>query len=532
MLLGSTLLPAWQASAVRSLLASKRISSVVRISIGSGSSSVTRVKADDSRLLQRVRSKVENPGTNRASDALQLEDVGALLGDFERPGLPPVSQHTHDSFAARDLDLIIAFADPALLPPGTPYPSLGVWHFTYQGRPLMPSDGSTIGYLEVLRREACLAFELRIRTDSDQRDRIALCTHSAVDPMSLYRTRNQHLWKCSTFILRVLMRVLGDGGREYLASLPDAEAARSSQLHPSGTVPLEPGSWPDLARYFLWRRGQRASRRKHLERWILLAGASQARPDPRQFRPILPPSGRFWADPHAVRKDGATYVFFEDASVQSGKGHIAVMRQEVDGRYSMPVTALERPYHLSYPFVFEWEGHHYMIPESAENRTIELYRCTRFPNQWRFEHNLMEGIMAYDATLARRDGRWWMFVNVAPHEFASDWDELCLFHGDSPVSRKWYSHPLNPVVSDVRRARPAGPLFLEGDRLFRPSQDSSGRYGRALTLNEVVTLTTDRYEERLVWRLEPDWNPDFVAVHSLSHSGGSTFMDAVLREPR
>jgi hypothetical protein len=173
-----------------------------------------------------------------------------------------------------------------------------------------------------------------------------------------------------------------------------------------------------------------------------------------------------------------------------------------------------------------------MIPESAENRTIELYRCIRFPDRWRFEHNLMEGIMAYDATLAHRQGRWWMFANVAPHEFASDWDELCVFHADSPVSREWNSHPLNPVVSDVRRARPAGPLFVEGDRLLRPSQDSSGRYGRALNFNEVVTLTSDRYEERPIGHLEPDWSPDYVAVHSFSSAGGLTLMDAVFRERR
>ncbi len=512
LLLGSTLLPAWQASAVRSLLASERISSVVRIEIGSGKSSVTQARVEDSRLMQRILRKVENAGTSRAPDALHLEEVGPLLGD---------------TFSPRGLDLIVAFEDPALLPAGLPCPSLGVWHFAYLGRPLMPSDGSAIGYQEVLRREPCLAFELRIRTAADQRDRVALRTHSSVDPMSLFRTRNQHLWKCSTFLLRVLTRCLGGGGREYLASLPEAEATRTQE-----SVPLAPRSWTDLARYFLWRRGQRTSRRKHLERWVLLAGKSQDVPDPRQLRPILPPSGRFWADPHAVRKDGATYVFFEDASLQSGRGHIAVMRQDAEGQFSVPVTALDRPYHLSYPFVFEWEGHHYMIPESAENRTIELYRCTRFPDQWRFEHNLMEGIMAYDATLAHRQGRWWMFANVAPHESASDWDELCVFHADSPVSRKWIPHPLNPVVSDVRRARPAGPLFVEGDRLLRPSQDSSGRYGRALNFNEVVTLTTDRYEERPVGHLEPDWDPEYVAVHSFSRAGGSTFMDAVLRERR
>ncbi len=40
------------------------------------------------------------------------------------------------------------------------------------------------------------------------------------------------------------------------------------------------------------------------------------------------------------------------------KGHISVIRMDEQGVYSEPVKVLERPYHLSYPFVFEWEGVH------------------------------------------------------------------------------------------------------------------------------------------------------------------------------
>jgi hypothetical protein len=96
---------------------------------------------------------------------------------------------------------------------------------------------------------------------------------------------------------------------------------------------------------------------------------------------------------------------------------------------------LKKPYHLSYPFVFQWGEDWYMLPESAANRTVELYRCIHFPDEWAFQHNLLEDVEAYDSTLVEHGGRWWLFANVRAHRAASSWDELHLFHSDSPISR-------------------------------------------------------------------------------------------------
>ncbi len=209
-----------------------------------------------------------------------------------------------------------------------------------------------------------------------------------------------------------------------------------------------------------------------------------------------------------------------------------MIRTEDDGRFSEPKTVIRRPYHLSYPFNFQWQGAHYLIPESGSNRSIELYRCVKFPDEWEFQHCLMEGIAAYDATLVEHQDRWWMFAAVKAREGASTWDELCIFHASSPVSRDWQPHRGNPVISDVRRARPAGPLFIEDGLLYRPSQDCSGRYGRALNLNQILELDEKRYREVQVDKIEPDWHHSILAVHSYSRSDAMTFIDAIHREPK
>jgi hypothetical protein len=88
---------------------------------------------------------------------------------------------------------------------------------------------------------------------------------------------------------------------------------------------------------------------------------------------------------------------------------------------------------------------------------------------------------------------------------------------------------MNPIVSDVRSARPAGRVFLRNGSLIRPSQDSSRRYGYALNLNRITKLTTNDYEEKLIERLEPPKSGGILAVHTYNFSGNITVMDALYK---
>ena len=202
------------------------------------------------------------------------------------------------------------------------------------------------------------------------------------------------------------------------------------------------------------------------------------------------------------------------------------------GNTKARVKILERPYHLSYPFILEWEGETYMIPETSQNHTIEVYRASRFPDQWELHKTLMNDVVAMDATLHEHDGKWWMFVNMQEHHGSSKMDELFLFWADSPLSDNWTPHPMNPIVSDVRSARPAGKLFTRHGKLYRPSQNSSGKYGYGLKINEVITLNEEEYEEREVSSIVPNWDPKITGLHTLNHEHRLTIIDAQRRRFR
>jgi hypothetical protein len=166
-----------------------------------------------------------------------------------------------------------------------------------------------------------------------------------------------------------------------------------------------------------------------------------------------------------------------------------------------------------------------MIPETRSRNTIELYRAAEFPKKWELFKVIARDIRAVDSTIFRHRGRFWLFTNIAAPG-ASTYDELHLFSSDA-IDGDWIPHPKNPIVSDVRRARPAGALFFEGDRLLRPSQDCSLRYGYALNFNEVQVLSQSDYKEVSFFRIEPGWYPGNICTHAYSRTDEFEVLDGM-----
>ena len=249
-----------------------------------------------------------------------------------------------------------------------------------------------------------------------------------------------------------------------------------------------------------------------------------------RLRYIVPPRDRFWADPFAVEHQGRHFIFFEELHYRTQKGCIMAVEVFDHAEPGAAQLVLERPYHLSYPFVFAWDGELYMLPETAGNGTVELYRCEEFPLRWGLQRVLLENVSAFDATLWQQDGRWWMFVNLA-EPGADSSDELHLYASRTPLG-PWTPHRANPVISDVRRARSAGPLFTWGGRLYRPSQDCSLAYGHSVLINRVDVLDHDDYRETTVHRLAPGWRRDILRVHTLGGSRRLRVVDYLVSRKR
>ncbi len=384
------------------------------------------------------------------------------------------------------------------------------------------------GLWEALEHQLAIGSRLQVNLPGELAPRVTGRGYSRADDASPLRNQHEAAWRCAAMLVRQL-QLLATQAPNW-GELPTDELSANRGLpnlcQALQQVPLH------YAKRLLASRRARAQ--KLLDQWIILykrGTAGELATELPSFERLLPPRDVFWADPFPVHRDGREWIFIEEATFEPRRGHLSVIEIDAAGEVIDHQVILKTPYHLSYPNVFEHDGEWYMVPESGEDKTVQLYRCTGWPGQWEKVMNLMEGAACYDSTFVQHDGRWWMFVNMQAYPGQGPDDELHLFYADELLTTDWTPHPLNPIISDVRCARQAGPIFKRDGVIYRPSQHGGGCYGNGTHINRVDELSTKAFAETRLETHYPDWCEQITATHHLAESGGLTVADAVYRRP-
>jgi hypothetical protein len=429
------------------------------------------------------------------------------------------------SVRAQDLDVLLYFGDRTSFSEGLlSLARHGLWLFRHGSPP--PYPGAAGGFWETVAGELTATAVLVAVHDSGAEEELCKSV-VATHPTSAARTRAALYWTSTSFPERALGRLRGVAA---VGPAPGELSATAPSMMTEALTASANRTMTRLTPRFLERTARFGVRRvfEHPQWFLAYTWAEQGPvPSLAHALELAPPDDRFWADPHVVCREGRYYVFVEELIYSRGRGHIAVLVLDRSGLIHGPATVLERPYHLSYPFLFEHEGSLYMIPETSQNGTIELYRCAEFPTRWEFVRNLMEGVSAMDATLVNHEGAWWLFTCMRATQGADPNVDLFLFTTPDPISGEWTSHPRNPVVSDVRNARPAGAILRHGGRLYRPSQQCVPHYGYAVRINEILTMTGQEYKECDAGCLLPDWRGGLIGTHTLSRADDMTIVDGL-----
>lgn len=266
----------------------------------------------------------------------------------------------------------------------------------------------------------------------------------------------------------------------------------------------------------------------YFEQWVLLVAKQTNRQTPtwNDFKVLSPPKDRFWADPFPWIHNNEYYIFYEELPFATNKGHISCIKLDEKLNIAENKIVLQKLYHLSYPFIFEYENQLYMMPETKENKSIEIYQCKNFPNEWVLHKTIMTNVSTVDSTLHQENETWWLFTNIA-NDGGNSYDSLHLFYANSPFADTWTPHPLNPIVKDIKSARPAGRIFKQNNQLLRPSQDCSNRYGYAINFNKITKLSEKEYGEVNQQKfLPPNGNKNILATHTWNHTDDLVTIDA------
>jgi hypothetical protein len=529
------LVPAWVEHSIKLLVDSDFVS-IDLVLINEAEAKIERspttgfIQQKVQKFLNSVCSKKKGP-----TDALHFVDISCLLTSLNKIAVASKaitrSGKVESDFALNissyDLDVIIDFSIECKGFSLSEYAKYGVWLLRFNG--IKNQYDVPLGYWEAMMNIPVCEAMLVARLKEYPSTKVLCRSWSSVNAWSIVDTENKCLWKSAYFVQRQLKTMYLDGRQNFEIKMSNGGYVDAPFL----SQPVYLRNFDlliILLQKFYSKNKERFYDLFYLAQWgLLYRFGDKITTDSSQFKKITPPKDRFWADPHVIYKNGIYFIFIEEKVNDGSKAWISVIELYNDGTYSKPVPILKENYHLSYPFVFENEKDIYMIPETSENKTIELYRCTEFPHKWVKEINLMENVLAFDTTLLFSDNRWWLFANMIDRPNMSSWDELSIFYSDDLKSTKWIAHQSNPVISDVRKARPAGAIYEEGGRLFRPSQDCSKRYGYCININEITCLTEKDYKEELREEIKPKTEMNETAVHTINHLANFTIIDVQKR---
>ena len=471
---------------------------------------VVRVRAESKgrdSLLYKLYDRMERSifGAPSAMEEVRIDD---LLGSV-------ATCDDDDTINACNLDVLINLGPLELNSRFASLAKHGIWFYRF-GSEVDPHRYPP-GFREVMTQDPITLSSLQcIKGETQQ------TVYQSVSPtlsrFSVGANNNSCYWKAAAFAARSLVN-LSEGHNSW----PVNETCRSESSLRSPTNGAMTGMFLSLSERAAVRAIEKLS---SFEQWVLAYRFNEG-----EFKYLIPDSDRFWADPFPIKVDDKYFVFFEDYLNAAGRAHISMVEIAQSGMVSSPTQVLNLDCHLSYPFVFEWLGNYYMIPETGDKNAVQLYRASSFPFEWQLESVLLEANCPLDATLIEVSGTWWMFVNIQEKGVAVNWDELHLYYANGPLG-PWKPHARNPVVSDVRSARPAGRLFWSNNVLYRPSQDSSIRYGYATTINRVKSLSPSEYEETAVAKILPHWDRNIIGTHTFNAVDEITVIDCLTKRSR
>ncbi|XP_071713851.1 glucosamine inositolphosphorylceramide transferase 1-like [Rutidosis leptorrhynchoides] len=204
----------------------------------------------------------------------------------------------------------------------------------------------------------------------------------------------------------------------------------------------------------------------------------------------------FVADPFLYVQGDILYMFFETKNSITMQGDIGVARSYNNGAsWEQMGVLLDEEWHLSYPFVFDYNGQIYMMPEGSKKGDLHLYRAVEFPLKWKLEKVILNRPLI-DSFIMEYDSKYWLFGSDHTRVSTKKNGELEIWYSNSPLG-PWKQHKKNPVYNTDKKtgARNGGRPFVYNGNVYRPGQDDGETYGKRVRVYKIEVLTPYEYKE-------------------------------------
>ena len=240
---------------------------------------------------------------------------------------------------------------------------------------------------------------------------------------------------------------------------------------------------------------------------------------------------RYFADPFVISRDEKKYIFVEDFSLLKNKGSISVIEIDKNENQKIYEKIIDEDFHTSFPFIFNYRNNYYMIPETSTTNSIRLYKCTHFPDKWNFCYDLISNINCADTIIIEREGYFYLLTSTSYYDDFSS--KLEIFFSESPISKTWKQHQSNPIFFDIKNGRNGGIIF-QNNNVYRVTQNfginrfKDNQYGREISINNIKTLSIEKYEQGHITTIKPNYKKDLLGTHHMNGIDNFTVFDYCL----
>lgn len=189
---------------------------------------------------------------------------------------------------------------------------------------------------------------------------------------------------------------------------------------------------------------------------------------------------RYWcADPFIVSDKGKNYVFCELMDRKISRGLLGIGEISEDKEVKIRILK-DLGCHTSYPDVFKVSGMWYMIPETVDRKSIELYKAISFPYEWEKVADLIQEVNAVDTTTFCFNDKVFVFV------YEENKTKNILSIAELDLNKLNLKNKQIVMEYKAKIGRPGGKILYRNGRMFRPTQYGVNHYGESLIVKEFL----------------------------------------------
>jgi hypothetical protein len=223
---------------------------------------------------------------------------------------------------------------------------------------------------------------------------------------------------------------------------------------------------------------------------------------------------RFFADPFIFKSpEGNINLIYEDFDFNTNYGKICMSSFTDKLKYLSSIELLDTKSHFSYPFIYFDKDKVIVIPEACESGNVCGYDFNFKTNSLVNKIDIIKGQPLLDSTILHYNNKYWLFATKRGLKSNS---QLYIYYADN-FDGPYSEHIKNPFKNNLDGTRPAGNFIKFDGQIYRPTQNSSERYGKSISLNKICKLDELDFIEELYFKINPPSNSNYgKGIHTIN----------------